>query len=93
LMNFDLSIVWLKNAQSFVKAFTVDASYLQHAKLGKMPDFRVRFVPLSPHVKMAHYLEHLLVSDGRFEIVGEVTLGLVCFRIKVTQSRKQILLK
>uniref|UniRef100_A0A0X3P1L0 Aromatic-L-amino-acid decarboxylase n=1 Tax=Schistocephalus solidus TaxID=70667 RepID=A0A0X3P1L0_SCHSO len=118
LMNFDLSIVWLKNAQSFVKAFTVDASYLQHAKLGKMPDFRNWHIPfgrrfrslkiwfviraygvrgiqnyIRNHVKMAHYLEHLLVSDGRFEIVGEVTLGLVCFRIKVTQSRKQILLK
>ncbi|VDN14004.1 unnamed protein product [Dibothriocephalus latus] len=25
---------------------------------------------------MAHYLERLIVNDGRFEIVGEVTLGL-----------------
>ncbi|VDN38040.1 unnamed protein product [Dibothriocephalus latus] len=43
------------------------------------------------HVEMAHYLERLLRSDGRFEIVGEVTLGLVCFRIKNDNERTQTL--
>ncbi|BHF61967.1 hypothetical protein SprV_0100494700 [Sparganum proliferum] len=40
---------------------------------------------------MAHYLERLIVEDGRFEIVGEVTLGLVCFRIKNDNVRTRIL--
>ncbi|KAL7062585.1 hypothetical protein AAHC03_066 [Spirometra sp. Aus1] len=116
LMNFDLSIVWLKNSQTFVNAFTVDASYLQHAKLGKMPDFRNWHIPfgrrfrslkiwfvlraygvsglqkyIRNHVEMAHYLERLFVEDGRFEIVGEVTLGLVCFRIKNDNARTRTL--
>ncbi|VDL94219.1 unnamed protein product [Schistocephalus solidus] len=116
LMNFDLSILWLKNVQSLTNAFTVDASYLQHAKLGRMPDFRHWHIPLGRrcrslkiwvvlraygvsglqkyirnHVKMAHYLEGLIVRDDRFEIVGEVTLGLVCFRIKNDNSRTRTL--
>lgn len=32
---------------------------------------------------MAKYLESLIKSDTRFDIIGEVTMGLVCFRIKV----------
>lgn len=31
---------------------------------------------------MAKHFEKLVQSDPRFEIVGEVTLGLVCFRLK-----------
>lgn len=34
-------------------------------------------------VKIARYFEKLVRSDERYEIVTEVTLGLVCFRIKV----------
>lgn len=36
------------------------------------------------HVDQAHEFEALLLSDPRFEIVAEVVLGLVCFRLKVT---------
>uniref|UniRef100_A0A183SJP5 Aromatic-L-amino-acid decarboxylase n=1 Tax=Schistocephalus solidus TaxID=70667 RepID=A0A183SJP5_SCHSO len=79
-MNFDLSVLWLKDSQAFVTTFSVDATYLQHSKLGKMPDFR--------HVAIAHILEGLLIEDGRFEIVGKVTLGLVCFRLEVTSKAK-----
>ncbi|VDL59240.1 unnamed protein product [Hymenolepis diminuta] len=34
------------------------------------------------HIRMAKYLESLIKSDIRFEIIGEVTMGHVCFRIK-----------
>ncbi|KAM3179337.1 hypothetical protein ACTXT7_000815 [Hymenolepis weldensis] len=34
------------------------------------------------HIRMAKYLESLIKSDARFDIIGEVTMGLVCFRIK-----------
>ncbi|KAM7533095.1 hypothetical protein Aperf_G00000126003 [Anoplocephala perfoliata] len=34
------------------------------------------------HIRMAKYLESLIRRDTRFEIIGEVTLGLVCFRFK-----------
>ena len=35
------------------------------------------------HVAQAHEFEALVLSDPRFEIVAEVILGLVCFRLKV----------
>lgn len=38
------------------------------------------------HVQLAHEFEHLLHQDPRFEICAEVTLGLVCFRLKVRLS-------
>lgn len=34
------------------------------------------------HVRLAKEFEKLLLADNRFEIVGKVTLGLVCFRLK-----------
>lgn len=35
------------------------------------------------HVAQAHEFEALVLTDPRFEIVAEVILGLVCFRLKV----------
>jgi aromatic-L-amino-acid decarboxylase len=34
-------------------------------------------------VALAHEFEELVRQDSRFEIVSEVVLGLVCFRLKV----------
>nr|AGS83412.1 aadc [Schmidtea mediterranea]AHB51759.1 aromatic amino acid decarboxylase b [Schmidtea mediterranea] len=34
------------------------------------------------HIKLAHLFEKLMLGDDRFEIVEEVTMGLVCFRLK-----------
>lgn len=45
------------------------------------------------HVSQAHEFESLLLSDPRFEIIGEVTLGLVCFRLKGSNELNQNLLK
>ncbi|CAH8472314.1 unnamed protein product [Schistosoma turkestanicum] len=34
------------------------------------------------HIQLAHYFEKLILADDRFEIIAEVLMGLVCFRIK-----------
>ena len=39
------------------------------------------------HVQLSHEFEALVHQDPRFEICAEVTLGLVCFRLKVRLSR------
>lgn len=39
------------------------------------------------HVQLSHAFEALVRQDTRFEICAEVTLGLVCFRLKVCLSR------
>ena len=35
-------------------------------------------------VRMAHEFEAMVKSDARFEIVADVIMGLVCFRLKVS---------
>lgn len=35
-------------------------------------------------INLAHEFENLVKKDERFEIIGEVTMGLVCFRLKVS---------
>jgi aromatic-L-amino-acid decarboxylase len=35
------------------------------------------------HINLAKHFESLVNQDNRFEIIGEVTMGLVCFRVKV----------
>ncbi|CAH8557007.1 unnamed protein product [Heterobilharzia americana] len=38
------------------------------------------------HAQLAKRFEHLLIEDGRFEIVNDIQYGLVCFRMKVSTS-------
>ncbi|XP_034939789.1 aromatic-L-amino-acid decarboxylase [Chelonus insularis] len=45
------------------------------------------------HVAQAHEFEALVRSDPRFEIVAEVILGLVCFRLKGSNELNETLLK
>ncbi|XP_066596148.1 aromatic-L-amino-acid decarboxylase [Prorops nasuta] len=45
------------------------------------------------HVALAHEFESLVLSDPRFEIVAEVILGLVCFRLKGSNDTNEALLK
>jgi glutamate/tyrosine decarboxylase-like PLP-dependent enzyme len=37
------------------------------------------------HIDLAKHFESLVNQDSRFEIIGEVTMGLACFRVKVTK--------
>ncbi|XP_066152705.1 aromatic-L-amino-acid decarboxylase-like [Euwallacea fornicatus] len=45
------------------------------------------------HIALAHYFENLVRSDDRFEITEEVIMGLVCFRLKVSNEINEVLLK
>ncbi|XP_013419956.1 aromatic-L-amino-acid decarboxylase-like [Lingula anatina] len=45
------------------------------------------------HVKLAHEFEALVLADERFEIVAEVVLGLVCFRLKGANDINEQLLQ
>ncbi|XP_034617229.1 aromatic-L-amino-acid decarboxylase-like [Trachemys scripta elegans] len=45
------------------------------------------------HVKLSHEFENLVLQDKRFEICAEVTLGLVCFRLKGSNELNEALLK
>ncbi len=52
-----------------------------------------KLIKKKKHVDLAKYLASMVESDERFEIVGEVTLGLVCFRLKQTNELNEKLLK
>ncbi|XP_005396658.1 PREDICTED: aromatic-L-amino-acid decarboxylase isoform X1 [Chinchilla lanigera] len=45
------------------------------------------------HVQLAHEFESLVRQDPRFEICMDVTLGLVCFRLKGSNQLNETLLK
>ncbi len=38
---------------------------------------------------MAQYFEALVRKDARFEIIGKVDMGLVCFRVKVSPFKSK----
>lgn len=42
------------------------------------------------HVALAKYFEQLLQQDKRFEVVNNVTLGLVCFRLKNDNEKTRL---
>ncbi|KAK0393831.1 hypothetical protein QR680_000421 [Steinernema hermaphroditum] len=44
------------------------------------------------HVRLAKKMESLLRADERFEIVGDVIMGLVCFRMRGSNENNQYLL-
>ncbi|XP_034237668.1 aromatic-L-amino-acid decarboxylase-like [Thrips palmi] len=46
LVNFDCSVMWVKNSADLENAFNVDAVYLKHDKQGVMPDYRHWQLPL-----------------------------------------------
>lgn len=45
------------------------------------------------HVQLSHAFEALVRQDTRFEICAEVTLGLVCFRLKGSNQLNEALLE
>lgn len=45
------------------------------------------------HVNLAKQFEKLAREDGRFEIVAEVVMGLVCFKLKVSKDSIHVLFR
>ncbi|KAM7249262.1 hypothetical protein ACFE04_019449 [Oxalis oulophora] len=88
LVTFDCSTMWLKNPEYIVNAFNVDPVYLKHDQQGTaVPDYRNlwSFESTSTYPnpnRLCPEFADFVQSDSRFEIVGEVTMGLVCFRLK-----------
>ncbi|KAK6965807.1 tyrosine decarboxylase, partial [Biomphalaria glabrata] len=117
-VNFDCSLMWVKNVDDLTKALTVDPLYLQHKHGDKAIDLRHWGIPLSrrfralklwiviriygveglqkrirEHCRLAKLFATRVRADERFEILGEVTMGLVCFRLLGPNSLTQRLLK
>jgi len=42
-------------------------------------------------IRLAHQFEDLVKGDDRFEIVQKVVMGLVCFRLKVSNNAETVL--
>ncbi|XP_011867954.1 PREDICTED: aromatic-L-amino-acid decarboxylase-like isoform X1 [Vollenhovia emeryi] len=118
LVNFDCSVLWLKNPTYFTNAFNVEAEFLKHEMQDLVTDYRHWQIPLArrfrslklwfvmrlygvenlqkyirSHVAQAHEFEALVLSDPRFEIIGHVLMGLVCFRLKGSNELNKALLK
>lgn len=47
----------------------------------------------SKQIELAKRFESHVAQDDRFEVVGEVTMGLVCFRLKGNNEQNEKLLK
>ncbi|CAL1531061.1 unnamed protein product, partial [Lymnaea stagnalis] len=128
-VNFDCSLMWVKNVDILTTALTVDPLYLQHKHGDKAIDLRVglcfsaiitslffliiycfhniRFMKCvsqhkyrchllfshSQHCRLAKMFASKVLMDDRFEVFGEVTMGLVCFRLLGPNSLTQKLLK
>ncbi|XP_070560020.1 LOW QUALITY PROTEIN: aromatic-L-amino-acid decarboxylase-like [Ptychodera flava] len=118
LVNFDCSLMWVKDKTLLIEAFNVDPVYLRHENEGVAIDYRHWGIPLSrrfrslklwfvvryygieglrkyirKHVKLAKKFESLVYTDDRFEVVGDVIFGLVCFRLKGNNTLTEQLLK
>lgn len=117
LLNFDCSVMWVRNRDDLTTSMTVDPLYLQHRHGDKAIDFRHWGIPLSrrfrslklwfvirsygveglqtyirQHIRLAKLFETYVKNDARFEVMGKVTMGLVCFRIKGPNTLTQKLL-
>ncbi|XP_076824782.1 aromatic-L-amino-acid decarboxylase-like [Clavelina lepadiformis] len=106
MVNFDCSVLWVRNSLDIINSLNVNPVYLQHKDQTKAIDYRhwqislgrrlrsiklwfvmrmIGLEGLQHHIRkgvsQAKYFELLVRSDGRFEVVFPVTLGLVCFRL------------
>lgn len=82
LVNFDCSILWVKNAKHLVEAFNVERIYLQHKHEGLTPELRHWQIPLGRRFRalklwfvvrtygvegLRRHVRHQVALAGRFE--------------------------
>ncbi|XP_070207311.1 aromatic-L-amino-acid decarboxylase-like [Littorina saxatilis] len=117
-VNFDCSLMWVRNVDALTSALTVDPLYLQHKHGNNAIDLRHWGIPLSrrfrslklwfvlrmygveglqrkirEQVQLAKMFEEKVLEDERFEVHGNVTMGLVCFRLQGPNTQSIRLLK
>ncbi|KAK2141739.1 hypothetical protein LSH36_1050g00033 [Paralvinella palmiformis] len=127
LVNYDLSIMWIRDRKLLTTALGVDPLYLQHQNSDQAVDFRADmfitapnttssstvvaatltavavvvaaaeknyvFPPTFQHTRLGKKFGDLVRNDSRFEVIGEETLGLVCFRLVGHNYHTQMLLR
>ncbi|XP_033096311.1 aromatic-L-amino-acid decarboxylase-like [Anneissia japonica] len=118
MVNFDCSVMWVRQKELLISAMNVDPLYLTHDKKDETVDYRHWTIPLSrrfrslklwfvirsygvhglqnyirKHVQLAKIFAACVVSDNRFELIGQVRFGLVCFRLLGDNVRTELLLK
>ncbi|XP_022104236.1 aromatic-L-amino-acid decarboxylase-like [Acanthaster planci] len=118
MVNFDCSVMWVRDKHALTNALTVNPVYLQHDNEAHSIDYRNWTIPLSrrfrslklwfvirtygveglqryirSHVVMAKRFETLVQQDDRFEVLGDVIFGLVCFRLKGQNNLTETLLR
>ncbi|KAL5014664.1 hypothetical protein ScPMuIL_008934 [Solemya velum] len=107
LLNFECSLMWVRDCHKLTSGFTMNPLYLQHNHTNDAINFMNWGIPLTrriralklwfvirtygveglqknqrERVRLAKMFEESVRGDNRFEVVGQVTLGLVCFRLK-----------
>uniref|UniRef100_A0A1I8G246 Aromatic-L-amino-acid decarboxylase n=1 Tax=Macrostomum lignano TaxID=282301 RepID=A0A1I8G246_9PLAT len=86
LINFDCSVLWVRDKEKLTSSMIVDPVYLQH----KHSSLR-RYI--RNHCMLAKLFESQVKRDNRFELVGQVHFGLVCFRWKDSNALTQYLIR
>ncbi|KAG1697208.1 Aromatic-L-amino-acid decarboxylase [Nymphon striatum] len=77
--------VRLRHSNYVVNSNIVDPLYLKHEHQEVIPDYRF--------IRLAHEFESMLLKDDHFEIIGDVIVGLVCFRLKGSDELNKKLLQ
>lgn len=118
LVNFDASVLWVRDREELTRSMVVNPVYLQHKHSSKAVDFRHWGIPLSrrfrslklwfvlrtygvnglqkyirEHTRLAKIFGELVQSDPRFEMIGVVSMGLACFRLRGINSLTQCLIR
>uniref|UniRef100_A0A0L8H5W6 Aromatic-L-amino-acid decarboxylase n=1 Tax=Octopus bimaculoides TaxID=37653 RepID=A0A0L8H5W6_OCTBM len=79
------SVLWLQNSNKLVDSIPEPGEYLQCTENSEMPNFM--------DIQLAHMFKDLIEKDGRFELIGENIMSLVCFRLKGSNELNELLYK
>ncbi|XP_022255852.1 aromatic-L-amino-acid decarboxylase-like isoform X2 [Limulus polyphemus] len=85
LVNYDCCAMWIKDREDIVKPCYITPAYLNEDVQEQTVDYR--------HISLAHEFENLVRNDHRFEIALPVVLGVVCFRLKGSDTQNEEMLR
>nr|QNG40892.1 aromatic amino acid decarboxylase 1 [Hofstenia miamia] len=118
LINFDCSMLWVRDKDVLTKAFVVDPAYLKHDNQALAVDYRHWQIGLGRRfrslklwftirrlgvkqiqewirltIDLGKQFEAMVKKDDRFELYNDAKLSLVCFRLKGSNEKNEILYK